>query len=63
MSEKSYTTDQKQNYYRSRKGFRSMKSSDVERLRELEQENARLKKIVIDLSIENATLKMGNKDT
>ena len=34
-----------------------MNSSDVKRLKELEKENARLKKLVADLSLDNAILK------
>ena len=34
-----------------------MNTSDAKRLKELEKENARLKKLVADLSLDNAILK------
>ena len=34
-----------------------MNSSDAKKLKELEKENARLKKLVADLSLDNAILK------
>ena len=34
-----------------------MQTSEAKRLKELEQENARLKKLVADLSVDNAILK------
>jgi putative transposase len=34
-----------------------MRTADVHRLKELERENARLKKLVADLSLDNAILK------
>ena len=34
-----------------------MKASEAKRLKELEQENTRLKKLVADLSLDNAMLK------
>ena len=46
-----------QTYYRWRKQFGGMNSSDAKRLKELEKENARLKKLVADLSLDNAILK------
>ena len=46
-----------QTYYRWRKQFGRMNSSDAKRLKELEKENARLKKLVADLSLDNAILK------
>ena len=46
-----------QTYYRWRSKYGGMQTSDARRLKELEQENARLKKIVADLSVDNATLK------
>lgn len=46
-----------QTYYRWRSKYGGMNTSDAKRLKELEQENARLKKIVADLSVDNAILK------
>lgn len=46
-----------QTYYRWRKQYGGMNSSDAKRLRELEKENARLKKLVGELSLDNAILK------
>ncbi len=42
--------------------YRGMSLSDVQRLRELEQENGRLKKLVADQALDNAMLKdlLGN---
>lgn len=44
-------------YYRWRKEFGGMKSDQAKRLKELERENGRLKKLVADLSLDNAILK------
>ena len=46
-----------QTYYRWRKEYGGMSTGDAKRLRELEKENARLKKLVADLSLDNAILK------
>ena len=46
-----------QTYYRWRKGYGGMNTSDAKKLKELEKENARLKKLVADLSLDNAILK------
>ena len=46
-----------QTYYRWRKVYGGMNTSDARRLRELEKENSRLKKLVADLSLDNAILK------
>lgn len=46
-----------QTYYRWRKKYGGMSTSDAKRLRELEKENSRLKKLVADLSLDNAILK------
>ena len=46
-----------QTYYRWRKQYGGMNSSDAKRLKELEKENARLKRLVADLSLDNAILK------
>jgi len=44
-------------YYRWRKEYGGMTIDQAYRLRELEQENSRLKKLVADLSLDNAILK------
>ena len=46
-----------QTYYRWRKEYEGMSTSEAKRLKELEKENARLKKLVADLSLDNAILK------
>jgi len=46
-----------QTYYRWRKEYGGMKFDQVKRLKELEKENARLKKLVADLSLDKAMLK------
>ena len=46
-----------QTYYRWRKQYGGMKVEQAKRLKELEKENARLKKLVADLSLDNAILK------
>ena len=46
-----------QTYYRWRKEYGGMRTDQVRRLKELEKENARLKKLVADLSLDNAILK------
>ncbi|HPJ03546.1 MAG TPA: transposase [Candidatus Limiplasma sp.] len=46
-----------QTYYRWRKKYGGMTVSDAKKYRELEKENARLKKLVADLSLDNAILK------
>lgn len=46
-----------QTYYRWRRKYGGMSMSDAKRLRELEKENARLKRLVADLSLDNAILK------
>ena len=46
-----------QTYYRWRKQYGGMNSSDAKHLKELEKENARLKRLVADLSLDNAILK------
>ena len=46
-----------QTYYRWRKIYGGMKLDQAQRLRELEQENARLKRLVADLSLDNAIIK------
>jgi putative transposase len=46
-----------QTYFRWRNQFGRMKAEDVKRLKELEAENARLKRIVADQVLENQALK------
>ena len=46
-----------QTYYRWRREYGGMKVDQAKRLKELEKENARLKKLVADLSLDNAILK------
>lgn len=46
-----------QTYYRWRKQYGGMQVEQAKRLKELEKENARLKKLVADLSLDNAILK------
>lgn len=46
-----------QTYYRWRRKYGGMNTSDAKRLRELEKENSRLKKLVADLSLDKAILK------
>ena len=50
-----------QTYYRWRKEYGGMRVDQTKRLKELEQENARLKKLVADLSLDNAILKEVNR--
>lgn len=45
-----------QTYYRWRKEFGGMKTSQAKKLKDLERENARLKKLVADLSLDKAML-------
>jgi len=44
-------------YYRWRKEYGGMRVEQAHRLKELEQENCRLKKVVADLVLDNAILK------
>ena len=50
-----------QTYYRWRKEYGGMRVDQAKRLKELEQENARLKKLVADLSLDNLILKEANR--
>jgi putative transposase len=50
-----------QTYYCWRKQYGGMKVEQAKRLKELEKENARLKKLVADLSLDNAILKEVSK--
>ncbi len=44
-------------YYRWRKEYGGMRVEQAKRLKEVEKENSRLKKLVADLSLDNAILK------
>ncbi len=46
-----------QTYYRWRKEYGGMRVAQAKRLQELEKENTRLKKLVADVSLDNAILK------
>ena len=46
-----------QTYYKWRKEYGGMRVNQAKRLKEVEQENSRLKKLVADLSLDNAILK------
>jgi len=46
-----------QTYYRWRREYRGMDISQAKKLKEVEKENIRLKKLVADLSLDNAILK------
>jgi transposase-like protein len=49
-----------QTYYRWRKEYGGLKLDQAKRLKELEKENGRLKRLVADLSLDNAILKEAN---
>ena len=46
-----------QTYYRWRKEYGGMRVEQAKRLKELEKENSRLKKLVADISLDNVILK------
>jgi len=48
-------------YYRWRKEYGGMRIDQARRLKELEQENSRLKKLVADLSLDNDILKEASR--
>ena len=50
-----------QTYYRWRREYGGMQVEQAKRLKELERENARLKKLVADLSLDNSILKEAAK--
>jgi transposase-like protein len=50
-----------QTYYRWRKDYGGMRIDQAKRLKELELENSRLKKLVADLSLDKAILKEANR--
>ncbi len=47
----------KQSYYRWRKEYGGLNMTQAKKLKELEKENARLKTLVADLSLDNAIIK------
>jgi putative transposase len=47
----------KDTYYKWKRKFNGMESSDVKKLRELERENAKLKKMYADMALMNEALK------
>jgi transposase-like protein len=46
-----------QTYYRWRKEYGGLRTDQARRMKDLERENSRLKKLVADLSLDNAILK------
>jgi transposase-like protein len=46
-----------QTYYRWRREYGGIRIEEVKRLKELEKENFRLKRLIVDLSLDNAILK------
>jgi len=50
-----------QTYYRWRREYGGMRIEQVKRLKELEKENTRLKRIVADLSLDNDILKEASR--
>jgi len=50
-----------QTYYRWRREYGGMRVEQARRLKEIEKENIRLKKLVADLSLDNAILKEAAK--
>jgi len=46
-----------QTYYRWRKEYGGLDTTQARRMKEMEKENARLKRLVADLSLDNAILK------
>ena len=46
-----------QTYYRWRKEYGGLRVDQAKRLKQLEQENARLKKVVADLALDNSILR------
>jgi putative transposase len=48
-------------YYRWRKEYGGMRIDQAKRLKDLEQENSRLKKLVVDISLDNAILKEASR--
>ena len=46
-----------QTYYRWRKEYGGLRTDQAQRLKELEQENAKLKRLLADLSLDNLVIK------
>jgi len=46
-----------QTYYRWRKEYGGVRTDQIKRLKEIEKENVRLKRVVADLALDNAILK------
>ena len=46
-----------QSYYKWRRDYGGMRTDQAKRLKELERENARLKKLIADQALDNAILK------
>jgi len=55
MARKRHTAEQ--TYYRWRKEYGGLRLDQAKRLRELERENTRLKKLVADQALDNAILR------
>jgi len=51
-----------QTYYRWRREYGGMRIEQARRLKDLEKENARLKRLVADLSLDNSILKEAARD-
>jgi len=52
-----------QSYYRWRKEYGGLRIEQAKKLKSLEKENTRLKKLVADLSLDNAILKEASRET
>ncbi len=50
-----------QTYYRWRREYGGMRVEQVKRLKELEKENTRLKRLIADLSLDNSVLKEASR--
>jgi len=50
-----------QSYYRWRRGYGGMRIDQARRFKELEKENGRLKRLVADLTLDNAILKEASR--
>ena len=59
MARKTYLPEQ--TYYRWRKEYGGMRLEQARRLKELEKENTRLKRLVADISRDNAILKEASR--
>jgi cell division protein FtsB len=52
-----------QSYCRRRKAYGGLRVDQAKRLKQLEQENSRLKKVVADMTVDNAILKEAARET